>query len=137
MPFGHWKWASHPDDGIDMVITDDLKEHFPFDSHFLKLGANKLHYIDEGEHEQVFILVHGNPTWSFYYRNIIKDLKKNYRVVAIDHMGCGLSDKPKGYNYTLEQRIQDLSSLLDHLQIKNFNMMVHDWGGGDWNWFCY
>ena len=129
MPPRDRKRSAYPNDGINMVITDKLKEQYPFDSHFLELAQHKLHYINEGEGKEVLVLVHGNPTWSFFYRNIIKELRTKYRVVAIDHMGCGLSDKPKDYPYTLERRIQDLSSLLDHLKIKNFNMMVHDWGG--------
>lgn len=112
-----------------MVIPKELKEEYPFESKFLDLAGSKLHYIDEGTGKESFVLVHGNPTWSFFYRNIIKELKKTYRVIAIDHMGCGLSDKPQQYSYTLKRRIDDLARLLENLNITQFNMMVHDWGG--------
>lgn len=112
-----------------MELNAQIKKEYPFESHYLKLNGHKLHYIDEGQGPEVFVLVHGNPTWSFYYRNIIKELRSDYRVVAIDHMGCGLSDKPEDYNYSLEQRIHDLGSLLNSLGINEYHLMVHDWGG--------
>ncbi len=86
-------------------------------------------YIDEGEGIPV-IMVHGNPTWSFYYRHLLNDLPEyGFRVIAIDHMGCGLSDKPQDYSYNLKQHINNLNALLDYLQIEKFQMIVHDWGG--------
>jgi len=77
-------------------------------------------------------MVHGNPTWSFYYRNLVLALRDRYRCIAPDHIGCGYSDKPgdDSYNYTLEQRVADLEALLDGLGVtKNINLVVHDWGG--------
>jgi haloalkane dehalogenase len=77
-------------------------------------------------------MVHGNPTWSFYYRNLVLGLRDSYRVVVPDHIGCGLSDKPNDthYSYTLAQRVRDLEALLDHLDIKkDITLVVHDWGG--------
>ncbi|SCA63395.1 Uncharacterized protein SCG7086_AQ_00120 [Chlamydiales bacterium SCGC AG-110-P3] len=77
-------------------------------------------------------MVHGNPTWSIYYRNLINLLKPNHRCIVPDHIGCGLSDKPGAteYSFTLQERIQDLTSLLDHLNIhNNITLIVHDWGG--------
>lgn len=87
-----------------------------------------MHFIDEGE-GPVIVMVHGNPTWSYYFRNLISLLRENCRVIAIDHMGCGLSDKPLDYPYCLAQHIENLESLLSHLQIKRFSLVVHDWGG--------
>lgn len=101
---------------------------FPFTSHYLQLGNDRLHYIDEGS-GPVIVMVHGNPTWSYYYRNIIKLLSKDHRVIAIDHMGCGLSDKPQQYNYTLGQHVENLEKLLNSLSIHSFSLVVHDWGG--------
>lgn len=113
-----------------MELTKDLLEEYPFKNNYFQTKFGKIHYVDEGNSEKVFVLVHGNPTWSFYYRNLIKGLKDDYRVIAIDHLGCGLSDKPlDGYKYTLEQRIEDLNSLLSELKVKDYNLVVHDWGG--------
>ncbi len=103
-------------------------QDYPFTSRFHELDALKLHYIDEGK-GPVIVMVHGNPTWSYYYRNLIHTLKDNFRIIAIDNIGCGLSDKPQEYDYTLEQHITNLSSLLNALKIDRFSLVLHDWGG--------
>jgi pimeloyl-ACP methyl ester carboxylesterase len=108
-----------------------VKELYPFQSHFQNLGGHRLHYLDEGAGAPV-VMVHGNPTWSFYYRNLVLGLRDNYRTIVPDHIGCGLSDKPDDtrYSYTLAQRIADLETLLEHLKINsNITLVVHDWGG--------
>lgn len=74
-------------------------------------------------------MVHGNPTWSYYYRHLIAHFRLSHRVIALDHMGCGLSDKPSDYSYCLAQHIENLESLLAHLGIGRFSLIVHDWGG--------
>ena len=91
----------------------------------------RLHYLDEGEGEPV-VMVHGNPTWSFYYRNLVESLSGQYRTIAVDHIGCGLSDKPDDsrYAYALQSRVDDLESLLDHLEVdRGITLVLHDWGG--------
>jgi cis-3-alkyl-4-acyloxetan-2-one decarboxylase len=91
----------------------------------------RLHYLDEGEGEPV-VMVHGNPTWSFYYRNLVEALAGQYRTIVPDHIGCGLSDKPDDskYAYTLKSRVDDLEALLDHLEVdRGITLVVHDWGG--------
>lgn len=108
-----------------------MKNLYPFESKFLDLNGIKLHYVDEGGGEPV-VMLHGNPTWSFYFRELISDLRKDYRVIAPDHIGMGYSDKPDDtkYEYTLRHRVNDLESLLDHLNIKeNITLVLHDWGG--------
>ena len=90
-----------------------------------------LHYIDEGSGEPV-VMLHGNPTWSFYYRHLIDALRDSYRVIVPDHIGCGLSDKPDDsrYDYTLASRVDDLERLLDHLGLdRELTLVLHDWGG--------
>ncbi|MCO4795109.1 MAG: alpha/beta fold hydrolase [Bacteriovoracaceae bacterium] len=87
-----------------------------------------MNYLDEGQGEPV-VMLHGNPTWSFYYRNLVKGLKENYRVIVPDHIGCGLSDKPQQYSYKLKNHIDNVEKLLDHMGITNFHLVVHDWGG--------
>lgn len=103
---------------------------YPFDKHWLKLDDLRLHYLDEGEGDTV-VAVHGNPTWSFYYRDLVRELRDDHRVIVPDHMGCGLSDKPgdDAYEYTLERRIDDFSLLMDRLELEGVNLVVHDWGG--------
>jgi len=106
------------------------REFYPFDSHFLDIGGLKYHYLDEGEGDPV-VAVHGNPTWSFYYRELVKELRGDHRVVAPDHIGCGLSDKPGDdrYPYTLSRRVEDFSRLMDELGLEGVNLVLHDWGG--------
>ena len=112
-----------------MELTNDLKELYPFKSNYFDINGSQYHYVDEGQGDKTIVMVHGNPTWSFYYRDIIKDLSKKYRVIAVDHFGCGLSDKPLDYEYTLENRISDLSKLISFLKLDKYSMIVHDWGG--------
>lgn len=115
-----------------MVIESALmKREYPFKSHFLPMGPLQYHYLDEGKGDPV-VMLHGNPSWSFYYRHLAKQLRSRYRVIVPDHMGCGLSDKPADslYSFTLKQRVDDLETLLDHLKVKsNITLVVHDWGG--------
>jgi haloalkane dehalogenase len=73
--------------------------------------------------------VHGNPTWSFAWRNFIKDLSRDYRVVAIDHIGCGFSDKPQKYEYRLSRHIDNLSRFVVGLDLTKITLLAHDWGG--------
>lgn len=87
-----------------------------------------MHYVDEGEGEPI-VCVHGNPTWSFYYRYLVKANRSAHRVIVPDHIGCGLSDKPQQYNYTLQQHIANLTELIESLQLSPFTLVVHDWGG--------
>lgn len=101
---------------------------YPFKSHYLQIGNNRMHYIDEGS-GPVIVMIHGNPTWSYYYRNVISLLREKYRVIAMDHIGCGLSDKPQEYQYTLQQHVENINGLLQCLNITKFSMIVHDWGG--------
>ncbi len=105
---------------------------YPFASRFLSLaGGLRYHYLDEGQGDPV-VMLHGNPTWSFFYRNLIAGLRGRYRAIVPDHIGCGLSDKPddRAYDYTLARRVDDLAALLDHLALKeNLTLVLHDWGG--------
>lgn len=101
---------------------------YPFKSQSLDLDSYRYHYLDEGQGETLLML-HGNPTWSFYYRNLILGLKKSYRCVVPDHMGMGKSDKPQNYPYTLSQHIDNLVALVSELSLKDITLVVHDWGG--------
>ena len=112
-----------------MVATDFSRE-YPFSSNFLSLNAGRLHYLDEGSKDApVLLMVHGNPTWSFYYRKLVNKFRTTHRVIAIDHIGCGLSDKPQNFQYTLENHINHVERLVEELGLKNITLVVHDWGG--------
>jgi len=92
-----------------------------------------MHYLDEGARDAPPVLMlHGNPTWSFYYRNLVLTLRQTHRCIVPDHIGCGLSDKPgpNQYDYKLASRIEDIESLMGHLQLEQpLTLVVHDWGG--------
>lgn len=110
------------------AIPQELKNEYPFQSHYMDIGNNKLHYVDEGQGE-VILMLHGNPTWSFFYRNLAKHFAKTHRVIVPDHIGCGLSSKPQDYEYTLKKHIDNICRLVEELQLKNITLVVHDWGG--------
>lgn len=102
-----------------------------FQGRDLRLHGHRLHYLDEGQGEPV-LLVHGNPTWSFFFRGLVSGLRDQYRLIVPDHIGCGFSDKPPDsqYRYTLESRVNNLEQLMDHLAIRQpITLGVHDWGG--------
>ena len=110
------------------VERDQFAALYPFESRFLGLGGVRYHYLDEGRGEPV-VMVHGNPTWSFYYRHLIIEMRKKWRIIAPDHAGCGLSDKPQRYDYRLERHIANLEALVQHLALKKITLVMHDWGG--------
>jgi len=74
-------------------------------------------------------MLHGNPTWSFYYRRLITVLRETHHVIAPDHMGCGLSDKPQGYPYGLSDHMKNVEKLIEYLDLKRITLVCHDWGG--------
>ena len=106
---------------------------YPFSSHYLETRGLRLHYLDEGPRDAPPVLMlHGNPTWSFYYRNLVIALRDRFRCIVPDHIGCGLSDKPGDdrYDYRLKSRIEDLDALISHLNLQQpLTLVVHDWGG--------
>ena len=114
-----------------LTDTSGFRHLYPFAAHYLDINGLNYHYVDEGTGDPI-ILIHGNPTWSFYYRSLIKALSTRYRTIAPDHIGCGRSDKPpvKMYDYRLASRIADLESLIDHLDLsRRITLVLHDWGG--------
>lgn len=117
--------------GLTQTAIPDLtpiRSVYPFTPHRLAVPGGELSYLDEGQGPAV-IMLHGNPTWSFYYRRLISALRDRYRVIVPDHMGCGLSDKPQNYPYRLANHIENVSRLVRHLGITEATLMVHDWGG--------
>ena len=104
---------------------------YDFNSHFVEIDSLRMHYLDEGQGDTV-VMLHGNPNWSYYYRNLIHALKDRYRCLVPDHIGCGLSDKPGDdrYEYSLARRVSDLEKWLDQCGAnRDLTLVVHDWGG--------
>ncbi len=99
----------------------------PWKSHYIEIGGFKMHYLDEGS-GPVVILLHGNPTWCFYYRDLLARLRKSYRVIAPDHLGCGLSEHPD-VRFRAIDRMKHLEELISKLDIGKFSLVMHDWGG--------
>jgi pimeloyl-ACP methyl ester carboxylesterase len=110
------------------------KELYPFEGRYLDRRALRLHYLDEGPKDaEPVVMVHGNPTWSFFYRDVVRALSITHRCIVPDHIGCGLSDKPGDdrYDYTLRSRVEDLTALIEKTidPKKKIHLVVHDWGG--------
>jgi cis-3-alkyl-4-acyloxetan-2-one decarboxylase len=108
-----------------------VNPRYPFTGRTIDRPGGRLHFLDEGAGPPV-VMLHGNPTWSFYYRNFVSALRDTHRCIAPDHIGCGLSDKPPTslYDYSLKSRIDDLEALLDSLNIhEKITLVVQDWGG--------
>lgn len=110
------------------MTAPSIRHLYPFESKFLDIDGARMHYVDEGSGPTI-VFVHGNPTWSFYFRDLIKGLRDQYRVIAVDHVGCGLSDKPQHYPYTLATHIENFSQLIEYLKLDRVTLGVHDWGG--------
>ncbi len=107
---------------------------YPFTGQHLEVRPGiRMHYLDEGPRDgEVIVMLHGNPSWSYYWRHLVLALRGRYRCIVPDHVGMGLSDKPGDdrYAYTLQSRVDDLSTLLEHLDVRdNVTLAVHDWGG--------
>jgi cis-3-alkyl-4-acyloxetan-2-one decarboxylase len=111
----------------------DWRAIYPFASYWQEIAGERLHYLDEGpvdpsESKGVLLFVHGNPTWSFHWRRLISALRSEYRCVAIDHLGCGLSHKPKSY-LQLSDHIANLVALIESLNLRHVTLVAQDWGG--------
>ena len=111
-------------------MFESVKKLYPFSSNFLKLSSgDSMHYIEKGRgNKEVLLMIHGNPTWSFYYRNLVNDLSQNYHCIAIDHIGCGLSSKGTK-TLRLQDRIDQLQDFVVKKDLKNITVISHDWGG--------
>ena len=119
----------------ERLDNPDFRKLYPFATRLCGVPGGAYHYIDEGEGEPV-VMVHGNPTWSFFYRNLVLALREKHRCLVPDHIGCGLSDKPDNAGqYTLGRHIDNIESWLEAVLPPagepggRFNLVVHDWGG--------
>ncbi len=104
------------------------QSEYPFAPHRLAVDGGEMHYVDAGKGSPVLCL-HGNPTWSFYWRRLIAELSPTHRVIAPDHIGCGLSSKPQDWPYRLEGHIANIERLVETLDLRDITLVVHDWGG--------
>jgi haloalkane dehalogenase len=113
------------------AIPDWLAREYPFAPRsFATARGARMNYVDEGPRtDNAVLMLHGNPTWSFYYRELVKALAPTRRCVVPDHIGMGLSEKPENYDYTLATRIADVEALVSSLGLKQIDLVVHDWGG--------
>jgi haloalkane dehalogenase len=100
---------------------------YPFESRWFGSSRGRVHYIDEGAGPPL-LLCHGNPTWSFLYRHIVRALRDRFRCVAIDYLGFGLSERPEGYGYTIDEHAGVVGELVDDLALEGFVVMGQDWG---------
>lgn len=106
-----------------------LKALYPFEPKRFDTGRGVMSYVDEGAGDEAVVMVHGNPTWSFFYRNVVLGMRGKIRCIVPDHLGCGLSDKPQDFDYTLGEHVKNLRALLDSLNLRKIHLIVHDWGG--------
>lgn len=103
-------------------------QEYPFPAFYFEYEGVLQHYIDVGKGETL-LFVHGTPSWSFDFRNIIKEVSKTHRCIAIDHIGFGLSEKPKKYDYSTPQHARRLTAFIQFLQLQNITLVLHDFGG--------
>lgn len=101
---------------------------YPFRSRWFDSSHGRMHYVDEGDGPPL-LLCHGNPTWSFLYRNIISALRDRFRCVAPDYLGFGLSERPAAFGYRIDDHARVVGDFVDHLGLDGYLTMGQDWGG--------
>ncbi len=113
--------------------TRPFAASYPFEPRFHEVDRARgvaMHYVDEGPRDAPALLfLHGNPTWSFLWRELVREFRGGFRCVAPDHVGCGLSDKPQDYEYRLERHVDNLERLVLDLGLERITLVAHDWGG--------
>ena len=112
------------------ALPQSVRAEYPFESRFLDVSGGALHFVDEGPRgTEPIVFLHGNPTWSFLWRRLVRELAPDHRCVALDHVGCGLSAKPPDWRYTLAAHAENALQLVEHLDLERVTLVVHDWGG--------
>jgi haloalkane dehalogenase len=111
-----------------MVTPNDYPD-FPFLPRWISLDTGRMHYVDEGRGPSTLVLVHGTPTWSYEWRHVIRTLSMRYRVIALDHLGFGFSDRPPTGTYTPEWHAANFAQFIERLAPGPFTLVVHDFGG--------
>lgn len=112
------------------ALPPEVAAVYPWPGHFLEVDGGAMHYLDEGPRDApVMLALHGNPTWSFYWRALVARFAGRYRVIVPDHIGCGLSEKPQDWTYQLGDHVRNVQYLVEQLGLKDITLVVHDWGG--------
>jgi pimeloyl-ACP methyl ester carboxylesterase len=113
----------------------DWRQLYPFASHWADVPGGRMHYVDErpnasanGAGGPTLLFVHGNPTWSFHWRRLIQSLQGGHRCIAVDHIGCGLSESPARF-LVLQNHIENLAALVETLNLERVTLVAQDWGG--------
>jgi len=116
------------DAGLRIIMSQQgpISAKFPFESHFIEIMDSRIHYIDEGTGDPI-VFLHGNPTSSYLWRNIIPYLSSKARIIAPDLIGMGKSAKPN-IEYKLTDHIEYIENFINALSLKNITLVVHDWG---------
>ncbi len=109
-------------------MNTEISSKFPFDSKFIEINGSKMHYVDVGKGDPILFL-HGQPTSSYLWRNVIPHLQTNARCIAPDLIGMGKSDKPD-IDYIFEDHFDYLEKFIEKLDLKNITLVLHDWGSG-------
>lgn len=119
------------------VIGKGPPEAYPFSDNYETIDGHRIHYVDEGKGaRRTLLFIHGNPTWSFMWRNIIPELSKQSRCVAPDLLGFGRSDKPPEMKHTFEEHYEIIRKFIDAAGLDRFVLVVHDWGGAFGFWYA-
>lgn len=111
-----------------IAAEETFEGTFPFAPHFSTRPGFRMHYVDEGSGDPI-ILIHGEPTWAYLYRNFIPPLARHFRVIAPDHMGFGKSETPRDVEFTLERHARNLEALIEELDLTDITLVMQDWGG--------
>ena len=106
-------------------VSDDL---YPFEDRWEEIAGATMHYVDEGAGRPI-LMVHGNPTWSFLYRDVIRGLSDEFRCIAVDLPGFGLSTAPAGFTFHPQEHATVLARLIERLDLRDYVLMGQDWGG--------
>ena len=111
----------------DTLTAKNARHDFPYKSHYVEVNGSKMHYVDTGGKGTPIVMLHGQPTWSYLWRNVIPYLEDNHRVIALDLIGFGKSDKPN-LAYTVKNHADYLAGFMDALALDDVTLVVHDWG---------
>lgn len=114
--------------GVDRTEVGEFARHdFPYESHYVEVLGSRMHYVDTGGDGSVVVMIHGQPTWSYLWRNIIPHLEGDHRVIALDLIGFGKSDQPD-IDYRADQHAEYLQGFMDELALDDVTLVIHDWG---------
>ncbi|MCY2960706.1 MAG: alpha/beta fold hydrolase [Planctomycetota bacterium] len=115
---------------VETPLPAAIAAEYPFESRFLEVDGGRMHYVDEGPRGgDPILFLHGNPTWSYLWRKLVRELRATHRCIALDHIGCGLSAKPADWRYTLAAHAENTLALVERLDLERVTLVVHDWGG--------